>query len=338
MIRTDLYTRRKLLGNGDDGRRCRDAHIEGKTIEESQVFHPESWLHKIQPYQVPLIPSSRGHNYAMTYLRLIPGTASQVRPTTNNSTALRPFPPCVGTINIVQFPPDLSHYRTERPHLSRLATPFYLSLYSCVPLAMRSGPRRVPFARDFRLEARRGTKGSVLQRGRGVSAGLLLPVPSCRVSLSLGSGRAYPRVPWTPLPRLRLGGKEEERMRSTSEIGYMKVLAYGSRTKHSITAKSWIPSLIKIKAPLWASRSSAGKARIPGITSPVPSRNSPCGVNKHRLYLDGVRPCHHHQACALFFSPLSVREHRYSSPPLIITFHLQAVQSLPSQFCFCALR
>jgi hypothetical protein len=151
------------------------------------VFHPESWLHKIQPYQVPLIPSSRGHNYAMTYLRLIPGTPSQVRPTTNNSTALRR----VGTNNIVQFPPDLSHYRTERPHLSRLATPFYLSLYSCVPLAMRSGPRRVPFARDFRLEARGGTKGSVLERGRGVSAGLLLPVPSCQVSLSLGSGRAY---------------------------------------------------------------------------------------------------------------------------------------------------
>jgi len=84
MICSDLYMRRMLLGNGDDGRRCRDAHIEGKTIEESQVFHPESWLHKIQPYQVPLIPSSRGHNYAMTYLRLIPGTPSQVRPTPNN--------------------------------------------------------------------------------------------------------------------------------------------------------------------------------------------------------------------------------------------------------------
>jgi hypothetical protein len=48
MIRSDLYTRLMLLGNGDDGRRCRDAHIEGQTIEESLRVSPECWLHKIQ--------------------------------------------------------------------------------------------------------------------------------------------------------------------------------------------------------------------------------------------------------------------------------------------------
>jgi hypothetical protein len=37
-----------LLGNGDDARRCRDAHTEGQTIEESLRVSPECWRPKIQ--------------------------------------------------------------------------------------------------------------------------------------------------------------------------------------------------------------------------------------------------------------------------------------------------
>jgi len=131
---------------------------------------------------------------------------------------------------------------------------------------------------------------------------------------------------------------KEGRMRRPSEIGYMKGLAYRTCTKHSITAKSRIPSLIKIKAHHWASRSSAGKARIPAITSPVPIRNRPGGAAHNTatppsgLY---VQPVH----C----TPVSPhRRHTGTSalsPPLIITFHLRAVQSSPSPgFFFSVVR
>ncbi len=43
MIHSDLYTRLVLLGNGDDVRRCRDAHTEGQTIEESLRVSPDCW-------------------------------------------------------------------------------------------------------------------------------------------------------------------------------------------------------------------------------------------------------------------------------------------------------
>jgi hypothetical protein len=75
MIRSDLYMRLMLLGNGDDGRRCRDAHIEGQTIEERLGVSPESWPHsRFKTNQVPLIPASRGIITRTTYLRLLPGS------------------------------------------------------------------------------------------------------------------------------------------------------------------------------------------------------------------------------------------------------------------------
>jgi hypothetical protein len=43
MIHSDLYTRLVLLGNGDEVRRCRDAHTEGQTIEESLRVSPSCW-------------------------------------------------------------------------------------------------------------------------------------------------------------------------------------------------------------------------------------------------------------------------------------------------------
>ena len=53
-----------FLGNGDDGRRCRDAHIEGQTIEERLGVSPESWPHKIQDESGSIDPGFPRHNYA----------------------------------------------------------------------------------------------------------------------------------------------------------------------------------------------------------------------------------------------------------------------------------
>lgn len=128
-IRSDLYRRRTLLGNGDDGRRCRDAHKEGQTIEEKQKVSPGSWPHKIQVESgsIELIPASRGHNYAND----LPPPASW-------------FPPVFFFCNPPQRPtnniqrPASSHPTLNvhhisllrRLHLSRLATIIFI-LYSC---------------------------------------------------------------------------------------------------------------------------------------------------------------------------------------------------------------
>jgi hypothetical protein len=75
MIRSDLYMRLMLLGNGDDGRRCRDAHTEGQTIEEKDwESRQKAGRARFKTNQVPLIPASRGIITRTTYLRLLPGS------------------------------------------------------------------------------------------------------------------------------------------------------------------------------------------------------------------------------------------------------------------------
>ena len=141
-----------LLVNGDDARRCRDAHIEGKTIEETQSSTPESWLAQDSTSnQVPLIPASRGrgHNYATTYPRPFPGPLplplsppalffffhlackSGVRPTTNKTTVQRSG--CSRPAFVRKQHPDL-------PSMSAHIYPISPSLYFLCPLAMRPGP------------------------------------------------------------------------------------------------------------------------------------------------------------------------------------------------------
>jgi len=68
----------------------------------------------------------------------------------------------------------------------------------------------------------------------------LLPKAKHIPALSLCAYAFLPLSSLVTATAIATRSKEEERMRSPSEIGYMKVLAYGSRTKHSITAESWI--------------------------------------------------------------------------------------------------
>jgi len=165
MICSDLYTRRRLLGNGDDGRRCRDAHKERRPDHRGKLqgSTQKAGYTRFKSNQVPLIPASRGHNYATTYPRLFPGPPPPpfffnllaVRcAQTNNSTALRLFPP-LRCAQHCPIPPDLP---IGRSHLSRLAMLFICSVIP-VPSSHAPGTDRVPFARDFRLEARGGTRG-----------------------------------------------------------------------------------------------------------------------------------------------------------------------------------
>jgi hypothetical protein len=87
-----------LLGNGDEVRRCRDAHTEGQTIEESLRASPYSWRRRFNSNQVPLIPASRRHDYANdlpppSWLPpFFPSTLTCAQQQ-QNSTALKAVPP-----------------------------------------------------------------------------------------------------------------------------------------------------------------------------------------------------------------------------------------------------
>jgi hypothetical protein len=120
--------------------------------------------------QVPLIPASRG----IITRRLTPASflvpfpppfffstsCSQVRPTTNNSTALRLFPP----LRCAQHCSDLP---TERSHLPRLATLFICPVLP-VPSSHAPGTGSSAFRTRFPPRSSRRDKG-VSDRDRNVA-------------------------------------------------------------------------------------------------------------------------------------------------------------------------
>lgn len=70
MIRSDLYRRRTLLGNGDDGWQCRDAHREGQTIDHRRKsVSPQGAGRKIQIESGSIDHGSRRLNHACMRLQ-----------------------------------------------------------------------------------------------------------------------------------------------------------------------------------------------------------------------------------------------------------------------------
>jgi hypothetical protein len=210
MIHSDLYTRLMLLGNGDEVRRCRDAHTEGQTIEESLRVSPCCWSRRFNSNQVPLIPASRRHDYAND----LPPPPSWLPPfffastftcaPNNNKTVQRSSRPSPALCKIVvQYLP-----------ISALAFPpsSYLSFYSCA---------LPPFAwYEFGylshaisvLEARGGTRGFEFRNMSGPSR--CAPSAGWRhktVKRILFAAWMYSRlrIPWSPRPRWRLGARKK---------------------------------------------------------------------------------------------------------------------------------
>jgi hypothetical protein len=167
MIRSGLYTRLVLLGNGDEVRRCRDAHTEGQTIEESLRVSPECWSRRFNSNQVPLIPASRRHDYANDlpppsswlppFFFHLPSPAPNQNKTVQRS-GLRAVPPlrCSNAKYSCPINTRSSHFRAcIFPSSKHCIWPFI----SC-PLPPHSGHEfRVPFSRDFRPRSSRRDKG-----------------------------------------------------------------------------------------------------------------------------------------------------------------------------------
>ena len=168
MIRSDLYRRRTLLGNGDDGRRCRDAHKEGQTIEEKQKVSPGSWPHKIQVESGSIDPGFPRHNYAndlpppaswfppVFFFFAIPHNAQQT--TVQRPASSHPTSPCSSyfPLEALTFIPSCDHFI------------YPLFLWT---LAICLGPDRVPFSRVFRVESRSGVIWNVGSSPSGVCDG-----------------------------------------------------------------------------------------------------------------------------------------------------------------------
>jgi hypothetical protein len=224
MIHSGLYTRLVLLGNGDDARRCRDVHTEGQTIEESESFARMLAAQDSTRNQVPLIPASRRHNYANDPPSGSPpffASTLQVRPTTTVQRSCSPSPLrlCETSSNQI-FP-------LERLHLSPLAGLAFV-LYSCAFPAIRPGP---VWCLSHAISVSKLDAG---QGGSGLGTCWPLPAepPLCWVAAQDSETHSVPCVDVFPSPHslvtataLATRSKEEERVRSPSEIGYMKVLA-----------------------------------------------------------------------------------------------------------------
>jgi hypothetical protein len=202
-----------LLGNGDEVRRCRDAHTEGQTIEESLRASPYSWRRRFNSNQVPLIPASRRHDYANdlpppSWLPpFFPSTLSCAQQQ-QNSTALKAVPPlrCANCRPIY----------TRSSHFSACFFPptLYLSFYSCafppytwVEFGYLSHAISV-------LEARGGTRGFELRNVSGPSR----RVPLCWMAAQDSETDSVRSVDVFPSPyslvtatALATRSKEEER-------------------------------------------------------------------------------------------------------------------------------
>jgi hypothetical protein len=185
-----------------------------------------------------LIPSSRGHNYAMTYLRLIPGTPTQVRPTTNNKQySAQAIPALRWHKQHCPISPRSFPLQDRAPTFIPSRNAFlFVPLFLCPP-RHALGSSSSAFRTRFPPRSSRRYKGGL---DWNVAGAFLLSRPLVQ-SFYFSGFWASVSISASEFPGHRYRDCDSEQGRRTDAEHVRNWLhesiAYGSRTKHSITAK-----------------------------------------------------------------------------------------------------